>query len=167
MTELGLSLFAIKTFIFFSCERGRAEWSMSSREGKSSEGKSSEGKVSSSGAPSSRSSNLIKKLTKKVLKGMSKLRFKEWFSEEEVDQFRDNADLSRMEPLFHRWQDNMEELLTRFAAEEGLESPSEIINALEECRSDTGDWKTLNNLINSMTEKEVSTHSGGHSFSGL
>ena len=121
---------------------------------KTGEGKSGEGKVSSSA--SARSSNLIKKLTRKVLKDMSKLRFREWFTEEEVDQFRDNADLSRMEPLFHRWQDKMEDLLTKFAADEGLESPSEIISALEECRCDTGDWKTLNNLINSMTEKEVS-----------
>ena len=124
-------------------------------EGKSSMG---EGKVSSSSAaaaPGGRSSNLIKKLTKKVLKGMSKLRFKEWFSGEEVDQFRDNPDVARLDPLFLRWQDNMEQLLTRFAAEEGLESPGEIISALEDCRSDTGDWKTLNNLINSMTEKEV------------
>ena len=81
--------------------------------------------------------------------------FKEWFSAEEVDQFRDNADTSALNPLFHRWQDKMEELLTLFAAQEGLESPGEIVSALEECRSDTGDWKTLNNLINSMTEKEV------------
>ena len=88
-------------------------------EGKSSptgEGKSSmgEGKVSSSSAaaaPGGRSSNLIKKLTKKVLKGMSKLRFKEWFSGEEVDQFRDNPDVARLDPLFLRWQDNMEQLL--------------------------------------------------------
>ena len=124
---------------------------MSSKTG--DEGKSGEGKVAS--APSARSANLIKKLTKKVLKGMSKLRFKEWFSAEEVDQFRDNADTSALNPLFHRWQDKMEELLTLFAAQEGLESPGEIVSALEECRSDTGDWKTLNNLINSMTEKEV------------
>ena len=122
---------------------------------KAGEGKSGEGKVSSSGSPSARSTNLIKKLTKQVIKGMSKLRFKEWFTEEEVDQFRDNADLSRMEPLFHRWQDKMEELLTHFASQEGLESPGEIISALEECRSNTGDWITLNNLISSMTEKEV------------
>ena len=127
---------------------------------KTGEGKSSagEGKVSSGGgggAGRARSSNLIKKLTKKVLKGMSKLRFKEWFTAEEVEQFRDTADMAKMDPLFERWQDKMEQLLTRFAAEEGLESPGEIISALEDCRSDTGDWKTLNNLINSMTEKEV------------
>ena len=92
---------------------------------------------------------------KKVLKNMARLRYREWFTEEEIDRFRDNADTASLDPLFHRFQDKMEELLTGFAADEGLESPSEIIEALEACRSETGEWKQLNNLINSMTEKEL------------
>ena len=87
---------------------------------------------------------------------MAKLRFREWFTTEEIDLFRDNADTTRLVPLFERFQDKMEAVLMKHARNSGLDSPEELIGALAEARAENPDeWKTLNNLIDSMTEKEL------------
>ena len=87
---------------------------------------------------------------------MAKLRYREWFTTAEIDLFRDNADTSRLQPLFERFQDNMEACLMKHARNNGLDTPEELIDALTEARAENPEeWKTLNNLIDSMTEKEL------------
>jgi|TARA_B110000208_G_C11596253_1_gene368252 hypothetical protein len=87
---------------------------------------------------------------------MAKLRFREWFTPEEIDLFRDNADTSRLIPLFERFQDKMEAVLLKHAGNNGMETPEELIDALAEARAENpAEWKTLNNLIDSMTQKEL------------
>ena len=138
-------------------------------------------KTSNEGKSAGSKTNLVKKLTKNVIKEvnfqltswrktksiltsplflfftqMAKLRYREWFTTAEIDLFRDNADTSRLQPLFERFQDNMEACLMKHARNNGLDTPEELIDALTEARAENPEeWKTLNNLIDSMTEKEL------------
>ena len=43
--------------------------------------------------------------------------FSDWFTYDEIDWFRDNADISKLNPLFDRYQNKMEEALEKTAAE--------------------------------------------------
>jgi hypothetical protein len=87
---------------------------------------------------------------------MAKLRFREWFTSDEINLFHDNPDTSQLIPLFERFQDKMEATLMKHARNNGMETPEELIDALTEARADNPEeWKVLNNLIDSMTEKEL------------
>jgi len=87
---------------------------------------------------------------------MAKLRFREWFTADEINLFHDNPDTSQLIPLFERFQDKMEATLMKHARNNGMETPEELIDALTEARADNPEeWKVLNNLIDSMTEKEL------------
>tara|TARA_B100000795_G_scaffold269686_1_gene259931 strand:- start:3285 stop:3605 length:321 start_codon:yes stop_codon:yes gene_type:complete len=87
---------------------------------------------------------------------MAKLRFREWFTSDEIDLFRDNPDTSQLIPLFERFQNKMEDVLMKHARNSGLDSAEELVHALSEARAENPEeWKTLNNLIDSMTEKEL------------
>ena len=76
----------------------------------------------------------------------------------EIDSFRDNPDIDALEPLFVRYQNKMEAALEDFAADEGLTSETEIIDALRACRDDgdaaKNEWKKLDKMIDTMTKKE-------------
>ena len=72
--------------------------------------------------------SLISKLNLKLLQDRGRHCFNDWFSAEEIDRFRDNADTSVLDPLFERYQVRMEAALEDFASEEGLSDPTEIID---------------------------------------
>ena len=80
------------------------------------------------------------------------------FAGSEIDSFRDNPDIDQLEPLFVRYQNKMEAALEDFAADEGLTSETEIIDALRACRDDgdaaKNEWKKLDKMIDTMTKKE-------------
>ena len=59
-----------------------------------------------------------------------------------------------LDPLFERYQVRMEAALEDFAAEEGLNDPTEIIDALKETRDERDEWKKLDKMIDTMTKKE-------------
>jgi hypothetical protein len=81
--------------------------------------------------------------------------FSNWFTYDEIDWFRDNADLSKLNPLFYRYQDKMEKLLEKVAAELDITTHSGIIAKLEEETSGRkGQWRVLDRMISIMTEKE-------------
>ena len=81
--------------------------------------------------------------------------FSNWFSYDEIDWFRDNADLSKLNPLFHRYQDNMEKALENVAAELDITTHAGILAKLEEeTAGRTGQWRVLDRMICIMTEKE-------------
>ena len=87
---------------------------------------------------------------------MSKLRYRGWFTADEIDLFRNNADTSQLLPLFERYQDKMEVVLMKHARNNGLETAEALVEALAEARAENPEeWKVLNNLIDSMTEKEL------------
>ena len=98
--------------------------------------------------------SLISKLNLKLLQDRGRHCFKEWFTNEEIDSFRDNPDIDQLEPLFVRYQNKMEAALEDFAAEEGLGDPSEIIDALRQVRDERDEWKKLDKMIDTMTKKE-------------
>jgi len=102
-----------------------------------------------------KSQSLISKLNAKLLRDRGRHCFQDWFSDSEIDSFRDNPDINALEPLFVRYQEKMEAALEDFAAVEGLRDSIEIIDALRECRDDQKDeWKKLDKLIDTMTKKE-------------
>ncbi len=81
--------------------------------------------------------------------------FSAWFTYDEIDWFRDNADLSKMDPLFSRYQDKMEAALEGVAAELGITSHADIIARLEsETGGRKGQWRVLNRMIDIMTRRE-------------
>ena len=98
--------------------------------------------------------SLISKLNLKLLQDRGRHCFNDWFSAEEIDRFRDNADTSVLDPLFERYQVRMEAALEDFAREEGLSDPTEIIAALRETRDERDEWKKLDKMIDTMTKKE-------------
>ena len=98
--------------------------------------------------------SLISKLNLKLLQDRGRHCFNDWFSAEEIDRFRDNADTSVLDPLFERYQVRMEAALEDFASEEGLSDPTEIIDALKETRDERDEWKKLDKMIDTMTKKE-------------
>ena len=81
--------------------------------------------------------------------------FSTWFTYDEIDWFRDNADISKMNPLFVRYQDNMEAALEKTAAELDITTHQGIIAKLEEeTGGRKGQWRVLNRMIDVMTQKE-------------
>ena len=81
--------------------------------------------------------------------------FSAWFSYDEIDWFRDNADTSKLNALFTRYQDKMEKLLESVAAELEITTHEGIVAKLEsETKGRTGQWRVLDRMINIMTEKE-------------
>ena len=82
-------------------------------------------------------------------------KFSDWFTYDEIDWFRDNADISKLNPLFDRYQNKMEEALEKTAAELDITNHSGIIAKLEEeTGGRKGQWRVLNRMINIMTERE-------------
>lgn len=128
--------------------------------GKVQEGKSSSGAGSKSAGSTGKKKKgkkavtLIRSLQRKLLVDRGRHCFSEWFSEGEVDSFRDNPDLTQLDPLFERYQVRMEAALEDFAADEGLTSTSEIIDALETARAENNEWTQLDKMIDTMTKKE-------------
>ena len=102
--------------------------------------------------------SLISKLNLKLLQDRGRHCFKDWYTDSEIDSFRDNPDIDQLEPLFVRYQNKMEAALEDFAADEGLTSETEIIDALRACRDDgdaaKNEWKKLDKMIDTMTKKE-------------
>ena len=98
--------------------------------------------------------SLISKLNQKLLQDRGRHCFNEWFTDSEIDSFRDNPDINALEPLFIRYQEKMEAALEDFAADEGLSDSIEIIDALKECRDEKDEWKKLDKMIDTMTKKE-------------
>ena len=81
--------------------------------------------------------------------------FSSWFTYDEIDWFRDNADLSKMDPLFTRYQDKMEASMEECAAELGLKTHDAIIRRLqEETGGRKGQWRLLERMIDIMTKRE-------------
>ena len=81
--------------------------------------------------------------------------FSTWFTYDEIDWFRDNADISKMDPLFVRYQDRMEEALEKTAAELDITTHQGIIAKLEEeTGGRKGQWRVLNRMIDIMTQRE-------------
>ena len=100
---------------------------------------------------SKKSQSLISKLNAKLLKDRGRHCFNEWYTEAEIDSFRDNPAIDELEPLFIRYQNKMEKALENFAADEGLRDESEIIEALRSCRDDDvgkSEWKKLGKFLN-------------------
>ena len=81
--------------------------------------------------------------------------FSSWFTYDEIDWFRDNADISKMDPLFRRYQDKMEVSLEECAEEIGLKTHEAIIGKLqEETGGRKGQWRLLERMIDIMTKRE-------------
>ena len=99
-------------------------------------------------------SSLISKLNLKLLQDRGRHCFNEWYTNEEIDSFRDNPRMEELEPLFVRYQNKMEAALEDFAADEGLGDSIEIIDALKQCRDEKDEWKKLDKMIDTMTKKE-------------
>ena len=80
--------------------------------------------------------------------------FSSWFTYDEIDWFRDNADLSKMDPLFTRYQDKMEASMEECAAELGLKTHDAIIRRLRGNGGRKGQWRLLERMIDIMTKRE-------------
>ena len=107
---------------------------------------------SSSSAPAGPS--LIMRLMRRLMVERGKHCFRDWFTEEEILSFRTSANV---EGLFERYQRKMEASLTAFAHEEdaGLETPEDIVRALERARDETDEYRQLDKLVNSIGRREV------------
>lgn len=81
--------------------------------------------------------------------------FDSWFTYDEIDWFRDNADLRRLEPLFTRYQRKMEESIEAVAREIGLTSHDEIFRRLqEETAGREGQWRLLDRMLSVIDDRE-------------
>ena len=125
--------------------------------GGGAEGKSGEGGHGGGGGrkgKKQKARSLIGRLNEKLLRGRGRHCFEEWFTPAEVDVFRDNADLTQMDPLYYRYMEKMEAAMSDFSQEEGLASAMEIFQALEACRDETNEYKQLDKMIDTMSKKE-------------
>lgn len=81
--------------------------------------------------------------------------FSSWFTYDEIDWFRDNADMSKMDPLFIKYQENMESAVKDCAKELGLSTEEAIIEKLrDETGGRKGQWRLLERMIDIMTKRE-------------
>ena len=81
--------------------------------------------------------------------------FDQWFSYDEVDWFRDNADISRLNPLFERYQRKMEESIEVIGEELGLTSHDAIYRRLEqESGGSGGQRRLLDRMLSIIDDRE-------------
>ena len=94
------------------------------------------------------------RLMRRLMVERGKHCFRDWFTEEEILSFRTSADV---EGLFERYQEKMEASLTAFAQEEdaSLETPEDIVRALERARDETEEYRQLDKLVNAIGRREV------------
>ena len=129
-------------------------------EGKSPEGGSSSHSTTATTSSADRKSrntknSMVARLTVKLFKERGRHCFQEWFTPREVMRFKDNPDMTQLEPLYQRYMDKMEAALADFAADEGLRGAHDIFKALEECRErDSNEYRRIDRMIDVMAKKE-------------
>ena len=100
---------------------------------------------------------LVTRILRSLLIQRGQNLFKDWFTDEEIALFRSGTNqLHVLEPYFERYQQIMESNLKEICTKEGIgDSDQEIIQALEEIKDSSNDWKKLDKMVDSMTDPNV------------